>query len=258
MTESTDQESSKDSRAGSEDDPREMFLSAMKQLATIGGLANNVSMLIRGEPTTISRELASMVHGRMCAHARSIGAIATSSMFDHSAIMALSRMLMDGLSMYTYLREPVSEAAWALRCNLMHLHDTCARIKLVGAWKDRAEYEDLTKWRASLIEQIRASAVFQGLGEEQQKRLLSGEEIFIGGMRRAEQAAGWSEETFISIYNYFSAHIHAAPMSYWRMRQHGVDYLEPGPMQFGSAAMAIEVGIACLRRTTLTHVIHER
>ena len=255
MAESEDPNSAKGSITTSTAEPRGTFLSALTQLATLGGLSNNVSLLIRGESTTRSGELASMVHASMCAHARSVGAIATSSMFDHSAILALSRMLVDGLTMYAYLRESVEDAVWTLRYKVMELHDVTARIKLVRAWQERVEYDDLRNMRESLVGQIKASVVFQGLGEERKKRLLTGEEMFVEGMRKAARVAGWSEEKFISIYNYFSAHIHSAPMSYWRMRQHRVDYLEPGPMQFGSAAMAIEVAVACLRRVTVRQLM---
>lgn len=255
MAESEDPNSAKGASAASTPEPREMFLDALSQLATLGGLSNNVSLLLRGESTTRSGELASMVYASMCAHARSVGAIATSSMFDHSAILALSRMLVDGLTMYAYLRESVEDAVWTLRYNVMELHDVTARIKFVRAWQGRVAYEDLRKMCESLKEQIKASVVFQGLGEERKKKLLTGEEIFVGGMRKAARVAGWSEEKFISIYNDFSAHIHSAPMSYWRMRWHRIDYLAPGPMQFASAAMAIEVAVACLRRVTVRQLM---
>jgi hypothetical protein len=234
--------------------PKDLFLGSMRTLAVVAGFSNRVSLLLRGESTTRNGELASMVHARLCAHARSVGGIATSSMFDHSAIMALARMIIDGMTMFCYLMEAVTDEAWSLRYNVLRLHDTTARIKLLRAWHDKSQYADLVDGREELVRSISSSVTFCAMKDEQQKRLLTGEEIFVGGMRRAARTAGWSEDKFIAIYNYFSAHIHAAPMSYFRMRRHSVDYLAPNEMQYGSAAMAIEVATACLRRTSLRYL----
>lgn len=92
-----------------------MFEDALADLAKIGGFSNMVSVELRGSPTDYPGELASMVHGKMCAHARSVGAIARSSMFDHSAIVGLSRMIVEGLTMYAYLKQLVPKDVWALR-----------------------------------------------------------------------------------------------------------------------------------------------
>lgn len=247
----THEENPERERGADVTEPRKMFESAIKEMVPIGGFAIAVSAALKGRPTTRQGELASMVFGRMCAHGRSIGALVQSGMFDHSAIMAIARMLVDGMTMHSYLREPVSEQLWQLRYSVMKLHDTAARIKFVRAWWTSTDYADLIAGRDSLIQEIRQNPEFQTLNGDQQTHLLSGEAIFASGMRRAARSAGWSEDMFISTYNYFSAHIHAAPMSYWRMRQHDVDYLSPGPMQFATAAMAIGVGAACLRRVAL-------
>jgi len=80
------------------------------RLGSLGGFANHVSMALTGLPTSTSGMLASMVFAKCCAHARSIGAIALqSSMFDHHAIMALARMIMEASTMIAYLLDPVPD-----------------------------------------------------------------------------------------------------------------------------------------------------
>lgn len=86
------------------EDATKVFEEALADLAKIGGFSNMASIELRGRSTDRQGELASMVHGKMCAHARSIGAVAQSSMFDHSAIVGLSRMIVEGLTMYAYRR----------------------------------------------------------------------------------------------------------------------------------------------------------
>jgi hypothetical protein len=176
-------------------------------------------------------------------------------MFDHSAIMALARMIVETMTMFFYLLEAMTEDEWALRYAVLRLHDTAARIKLMRMSQSKADYDDLSQGRAELVKKIRLNPAFARLEPDQQDRLLTGEQIFVGGMRAAAtRAAGWRGATFMALYNYFSAHVHAAPMSFLRMRQHGVDYYFPSEAQFGSASLAIEVAKACLRRVSLRYL----
>jgi hypothetical protein len=230
------------------------FSVALDQLAVIGGFSNHVSMLLTGRPTDRQSELASMVHAKACAHARSIGAISHASMFDHSAIVGIARMIIECLTMYAYLSERTTESGWQLRYLVIRLHDTTSRIKLLRAWRDKSDYIDLTEGRANLISQIKRNAEYATLSDEQQNRLTRGEEMFVGGMRRAATQAGWDADRFLALYNYFSAHLHGAPMSFIRMRVHRVDYFNPSEAQQQTAAFAIEVATACLRRITLRHL----
>lgn len=235
---------------GADDGPT-LLKDALSELATIGGFSNMVSIELAGAPTDRQGELASMVHGKMCAHARSIGAIAGSPMFDHSGIVGLARMIVEGLTMYAYLRQPVPAEVWRLRDLVLRLHDTVARITLLRAWQTRSDSQDLRTGRADLLAQIEASPVFQDLPDVQKETLRTGSQIFVGGMRRAAKEAGWDEVRFTALYNYFSAHLHAAPMSYMRTREHGVDYFAPSEAQAAIAATAISIATACLRRVSL-------
>lgn len=215
----------------------------------MGGFANHVSMAQAGLPTTVAGELASMVFAKMCAHARSIGAISQSSMFDHSAILALTRMLVEASTMHAYLREDVDEDVWAFRYLTLRLHDTETRIKFIRGLGDTG---DLRALRCELQDELKKHPSFSMLPSEQQKRLLSGEEAFVGGMRRAAGTGmGWDSDRFTSLYGYLSAHTHTTPMSYTRVRDHQIDYLSPSAVQLEHATLALEVAVACLRRIVL-------
>jgi hypothetical protein len=247
-----------DAKLGESTETLKIFAEALNDLATVGGFSNHVSQMLTGLPAEgRADELASMVHAKMSAHARSIGALCQSSMFDHSAIVGLARMMIECMTTFFYLKEKLSPDEWSLRWLILSLHDTVSRIKLMRAWRPKVAYADLTAGRASLVEEIKRSTVFRGLVAEQQERLLTGEEIFVGGMRRAAtRAAGWREETFAAIYNYFSVHVHSAPMSYMRMRSQKIDYLDPSTTQIALAVMAIAVARDSLRRVSV-HRLNE-
>lgn len=188
--------------------------SQMDELSVLGGFANDVSNNQRGLPTTIAGSLSSMVFAKCCAHARSIGAISKqSSMFDHHAIMALARMIMEASTMIAYLLDPVEPDEWEFRYILLRLHDTVARIKLVRGFELQAD--DLKAGRDQIKGELEAHPTFLKLAEDRRKRMAGGEEMFAIGMRSvATRIMGWNERQFNGVYAYFSAHTHSAPMSF--------------------------------------------
>ncbi|WBH15768.1 hypothetical protein [Sphingomonas radiodurans] len=227
------------------------FRAQFDALAVLGGFANHVSMSQVGLPTTVSGSLASMVFAKSCAHARSIGAIAVqSSMFDHHAIMSLTRMILEASTMIAYLLDPVSDDEWAFRHTVLKLHDTVSRIKLLRSFN--APSDDLRTGREELKSIIITSPIFSSLPKDRQNRLTNGEDMFVIGMRTvATKIMGWNETKFMGIYAYFSAHTHSAPMSFVRMANHEIDYYHPSYAQISTLALSLEVSLACLRRSML-------
>lgn len=234
---------------------KDIFDQAIKDMAVIGGFSSHVSMVAAGHGTTEQGALASMVHAKMCAHAHSIAAICKSAMFDHSAIMSLARMLMEGMTMYHYLSEEITSDELDLRYLILLLHDTSSRIMLMRTRQEKYEYNDLIDGRAELVAKIEANPFYQSKSVDKKKKLLTGEVIFIDGMRAAALRAGnWNEKVFSGFYSYLSAHAHSAPMSFIRSHKFKIDYLAPSDYQYGTASFAIEIGSACLRRVSLWHL----
>lgn len=217
--------------------------------------AFKVSAASNGMPTTDAGEMASMIHTKMCVNAASVEKLAKEDLFDHSAIMTVCRMIIDGMTMYFYLSESISDSEWECRNFIIRLHDTTCRIKLLRAEQDKTEYQDLIEGKDSLIEQLRKNEVFNNLSSEQQTRILSGEQIFLGGMRAAAvRAAGWQEERFGAFYNYFSAHAHSAPMSFLRFKSHGIDFAEPSDAQRNMVGLALNIAEFCLLKVSMHYL----
>jgi hypothetical protein len=227
------------------------FQSQLNDLAVLGGFANHVSMALNGLPTSMRGSLASMVFAKCCAHARSITAISMqSSMFDHHAIMTLARMIVEASTMIAYLLDPVAADEWMFRYTLLRLHDTAARIKLLRAFGKPAD--DLRAGRDELKAELEANPKFACLDGDRKRRLISGEEMFVVGMRSvATKIMGWEDAKFNGVYAYFSAHAHSSPVSFMRMKEHEIDYFSPSETQIEILALSMEVTMACLRRSML-------
>ena len=230
------------------------FRNQMDELAIVGGFSNHVSMLQTGLPTTHSGELGSMVFAKGCAHVRSIGAIARSyPIFDHHANKTQPRMIVETTTMLAYLSETVTAEVWELRLAVLKIHDTATRIKLLRSFG--GETGDLRTGLEELKSEVSEMVDFKSLQIERQKRVLTGEEMYVTGMRAvAIRVVGWNEEQFNAVYNYLSAHTHTAPVSFMRMRDHHIDYLHPSDTQFEILAIAMEAAIACSRRSMLLQI----
>jgi hypothetical protein len=215
-----------------------------------------VSLRLRGQPTDDAGYFASIIHTKMSTNAISMETLCRSEILDHSAVMTICRMIIEGMTLFYYLIEKVEDIQWQCRELVLKLHDSCARIKLLRAHLRKDEYQDISDERKSLQAELNKNSYFQMLPVEQQKKLLTGEHIFVGGMRAAAtRAAGWREENFIALYNYFSSHSHSAPMSFMRFNQHKVDFSEPSEIQRNMVAMAINVAEFCLLRATMHRLV---
>jgi hypothetical protein len=224
---------------------------AMDQLAVMGGFSNQVSMVLTGFPTDQKGELSSLIHAKMCAHARSIGAIYKSSMFDHSAIFSIARMIVEAMTMFYYIQENVIEEEWEFRYLVLRIHDTTCRIKLFRSYQDNDGYADLVSQRDKILNDIRQHSLFSLYEKQTKDRILSGEEVFIGGMRRYAEKSGWDEKVFTGVYAYLSSHVHSYPMSYFMNSKYSIDYFAPSDFQLGISGFAIEIAAACVRRVTI-------
>jgi hypothetical protein len=218
--------------------------------------ALKLSAATRGQPTSEAGEFASIAHLKMMMNAVSAERLFKEAFFfDHSAIMTLCRMIVETMTLYYYLRETVSLDEWECRKATLQLHATSARIKLFRASRPKEAFQDILDGRESLKTSLRANTFFGTLQKEQQDYIISGEQIYVGGMRAAAvRAAGWREEQFMSLYSYFSAHAHSVPMSFVRFRRHQIDYANPSGAQLNMVALALSVAEFCLLRVSMHHL----
>lgn len=177
------------------------------------------------------------------------------SVLDHSSIAALGRTLLEAWLMFAYMSEPtVSEEEWLLRRSVLELHDVAARyrvLKDIGDLKEAQEYRDKME---ALRKAIESSPVFKNLVSERQKKVLSGQELYLHGLRAVVKQAGWDVDHFNAMYAALSSHAHSAPISFYR------SVLNPGEPaagvapdhQYVTSGLALEyatepLGFACER-----------
>lgn len=232
------------------------FRHIMDNFAIISGFADIVENTFRRTPSDLEGQLAMKVFRKTIAHSRTIGAIVRSGNFDHSAICACSRLIMESSIVISYLHKDMGEDENKMRILLLDFNDVVSRIKFLRSFNHvDAGLPELRQKKAEMILKIERSPIFINLSDEQKKQYKSGVVQFIGGLRRAAKIGmGWNEDRFDSLYGYFSTHTHSSPMSFYRMSKHEVDFQRPSEAQYATASMAVSVALACMRRVTLNIV----
>jgi hypothetical protein len=234
--------------------PSALLADILNDFDSVIDFAMKVSMAAIGERTTTAGEWASIVFAKMCINAISARALAANAIFDHIAIVTICRIIMESMTLYFYLHEEVEPEQARCRELALTLHDTTSRIKLMRVWQAKEQYGDLIAGQESLRAKLQTNSFFTTLLPEQKKRLLSGEQFYVGGMIAAAIRAGWQKHQFIGFYNYFSAQAHAAPMSFIRFKQHSADFFEPSEAQQSLVGIAINIAEMCLLRVTMRHL----
>lgn len=179
------------------------------------------------------------------------------SLLDHSSIAAVARNLLEALLMFLYITEPAaSDEEWALRRAVLELHDCTARYRMLKDLGD-GESDEAKEFRGKidpLKSTISSNSSFQLLSSDRQKKLLTGQELYVGGLRAAVKAAGFDVDHFNATYAALSVHTHCAPASFFRSINNPDEpvFATPPEYTYIVSGVALEyatdpLGLACER-----------
>lgn len=181
-----------------------------------------VSLLIGGNPTTLQHSYASMMLYRICIIGRTITYVYKShetspeESLDAGSIAVLCRTLFDASAMFFYLAEEISDDEWTFRSTVLKVHDTAARLRLFKGYGMDEEAAEKRQHLTTLKAELSKLPLFQARGADEQKKLLSGQETHVNGVRSVLKAMDIGKKHFDGLYNYLSAHVHLTPLSYFR------------------------------------------
>lgn len=236
------------------EESREQLRGAQESFGKIVDFGMRVSLELNGKPATDQSALASVVHTKMCINGTTIQHVLKAALTDHSAVIALCRMLMEASIFFQYLMQEVEKDQWACRSLCLKLHDTTNRIKLMRGFQKPGEHADLRVGRDGLLRELKENSFFESLPKERAAMLLSGEHFYIRGAGSAVRDSGWNYEKYMALYSYFSSHAHSAPMSFFRFRQHKIRFNDPSDAQLSFMVTALSVAEYSLLKTSLLYL----
>jgi hypothetical protein len=227
-------------------DPREVFKKEKKRFGDAVKIAIAVSKAAAGREPDGNIVMASYVFTRMCIAAdtllyvlrRDIGNSKEQTL-DHYSIGVLARNIIESALMFHYLSEDgVSKEEWELRIAIFNLHDSTLKVRL---WKGLDSDEQHKGWKATMEEireSLRGHSAFKALDEDRQKSLLSGQQLYIKGMRSTLKLVGLEDTYFDGMYAYLSSQVHISPSSfYWTEKR--VSFGKPAGYQYYFASYAV-------------------
>src|SRR5438093_7068095 len=105
------------------------------------------------------------------------------------------------------LEDGVTTEEWKLRQKVLDLHNTIVRLRLFKGLGNSAgeTYKTFKKSAELLRAELATLPAFKSLEEQRRSKIMSGNELYIRGMRSVLKQLKIDVEYFDAIYNYLSA-----------------------------------------------------
>lgn len=172
--------------------------------------------------------------------------------WDYASMAGVVRTMIELRSAFHYLCVDLcSPDEWNCRWNLFNLHDCVSRIRLFDARGDGNEVAALSVQAEELRDRIRGNTFFQALDPKRHKKLLHGQTAYLYPLEALAKRAGMDLDTFRWLYVLFSTHVHALPMSFYRIsgetggRGRGL----PSPAEQGYSSLCLSLAATLIVHT---------
>lgn len=214
--------------------PSANYLETIQMLDSVVRDCSQVSRRFGGIPSpTAKHYYASVIFTAMCTRSVSLAILAPCSPWsdkviehwDYGSLTGIARTLLELRFAFSYLcSEEIPEAEWQCRWNVFNLHDCSSRIRMFHAFDVLADTPDCTDELSGLHAQadelrsrLISNSYFLALSEKQQKKFLKGESAYLLPLEEIAVTAGFGKEQYRFFNVLLSSHIHALPMSFYRI-----------------------------------------
>lgn len=172
--------------------------------------------------------------------------------WDYGSMTGVARTLIELRIAFFYLcSEQCPEDEWQFRWNLFNLHDCTSRIRMFDAFGDEDQVEGFKTQADELRERLTTNPFFETIDPKRRKKLLHGQTAYLAPLETIAERAGIDLWMFRFLYVLFSSHVHALPMSFYRI---GGDYPErgrglPSEPEEGYSSLCLSLSATLLVRT---------
>lgn len=172
--------------------------------------------------------------------------------WDYSSMTGIARTIMELRIAFHYLCvDPCPEDEWRFRWDLFNLHDCTSRIRMFEALEDADQVKALGEAAEELRSRLGENPFFATVDKKLHKRLLHGQTAYLFPLEVIAERAGINLKTFRWIYVLFSSHVHALPMSFYRVGEEGDDQGRglPSPSEEHYSALCLSMTATLLVAT---------
>jgi hypothetical protein len=164
--------------------------------------------------------------------------------WDYSSMTGIARTIIELRISFFYLCvDSCTQEEWQFRWNLFNLNDCVSRIRMFDALENDDQVTELSATAEELRERLQTSPFFETIDLKKRKRLLHGQSAYLFPLEVIAERAGIDIKTFRWLYVLFSSHVHALPMSFYRMGQEGDDRGRglPSPSEENYSALCLSL-----------------
>lgn len=169
--------------------------------------------------------------------------------WDYGSMTGIARTLIELRIAYFYLcTEERGEDQWRLRWNLFNLHDCTSRIRMFDVIGEQGEVAGLQEQAEELRERLTSNPEFQALDPKRHRKLLHGQTAYLFPLETIAERAGIDLAMFRYLYVLLSSHVHALPMSFYRMGGDNPDRGRglPSPVEENYSALCMSLAATLL------------
>lgn len=173
--------------------------------------------------------------------------------WDYSSATGIARTILELRVAFYYLcTEECTAEEWDCRWNLFNLHDCTSRVRMFEALPGKeSSVAALSAAAEDLKKRLKGNPWFLALPSGAQRKLLNGQNAYLSPLEELAERAGLLKGTFRWLYVLFSSHVHALPMSFYRIgageneRGRGI----PSPTEESYTSLCISLVCSLLVKT---------
>jgi len=138
--------------------------------------------------------------------------------WDYASATGIVRTMLElRIAFYYLCSEECDETEWECRWNIFNLHDCVSRIRMFTALESNEEIAKLSQAADEIRDRLRGNAFFDILPENKKKTALNGQSAYLFPLEDIAEKAGVEKSLFRWLYVLLSSHVHALPMSFYRI-----------------------------------------
>lgn len=169
--------------------------------------------------------------------------------WDYASTAGITRTMLElRIAFYYLCTEDCDEKEWDCRWNIFNLHDCTSRIRMFTQIENNDEVEKLSQAADEIRDRIRANPFFETLPKQKQKKALNGQSAYLFPLEDMAEKAGIEKALFRWLYVLLSSHVHALPMSFFRIGEERGRGL-PTPVEEGYTSICLSLASTFLVKT---------
>lgn len=169
--------------------------------------------------------------------------------WDYASAAGIVRTMLElRIAFYYLCTDDCDETEWECRWNMFNLHDCVSRIRMFTELENIEEVTKLSQAADEIRVRLQGNAFFDILPEKKKKTALNGQSAYLFPLEDIAEKAGVEKSMFRWLYVFLSSHVHALPMSFYRIGEERGRGL-PTPVEENHTSMCLSLASTFLVST---------